>query len=192
MPQEIFFAKGKRSKVYVTDYNKVKAVKKIADPRFVTNLRNESYWLLLLNKHGIGPKLFCFGKDFVVMEFVEGLRILEFFNVADKKQIIEVVKDVLLQCRKLDVLLVDKKELTNPYKHIIVRDGKPVMIDFERCKSTPTPKNVTQFIQFLTRHKVSSVFAEKGIVLDSAKLRFFAKSYKRSRKDFHKVLVLLH
>lgn len=178
MAQDVFFAKGKRSKVYLTTYNNVKAVKKVADPRFVSNSRNEAYWLLVLNKRKIGPKLFCFGNDFIVMEFVEGQRILDFFESADKKSILKVVDDVLEQCKKLDDFQVDKKELTNPYKHIIVRKGKPIMIDFERCRSTPTPKNVTQFVQFLTSGRVSAIFLEKGIVIDKDKLRSFAKRYK--------------
>lgn len=191
MFDEVFFATGKRSKVYLTTYNRVKAVRKVVDPKFVTNLRNEAYWLLVLNKRGIGPKLLCFGNDFIVMEFVDGQRILDFFESADKKSILKVVNDILQQCKKLDDLLVDKKELTNPYKHIIVRHDKPVMIDFERCRNTPTPKNVTQFVQFLSSRKVSSLLSAKGIKLDALKLRSAAKDYKKSRKGFSEILALL-
>lgn len=186
---EVFFAKGKRSYAYLTNYNNVKAVKKVARPGFVSNLRNEAYWLLVLNRQGIGPKLLCFGNDFIVIEFVDGSRILDFFESADKKSIIKVVDDVLRQCRKLDELLVDKKELTNPYKHIIVRGNKPVMIDFERCRNTPTPKNVTQFLQFLTSGRVSAIFSKKGINLDKEKLRDFARDYKKSYRKPPKILL---
>jgi len=192
MSREEFFAKGKRSKVYLTTYSKVRAVKKVADPKFVDNSRNEAYWLLVLNKHGIGPKLFCFGSDFIVMEFVDGERILDFFGSADKKSILKVIDDVLKQCKTLDKLQVDKKELTNPYKHIIIRKGKPIMIDFERCRNTLTPKNVTQFIQFLTSKKVSSVLAGKGINFDTQKLRLVARDYKNNQgnlnSDFSRII----
>lgn len=180
MSDDVFFAKGKRSRVYLTCYEGKKAVKKVADSHFVSNIRNEAYWLLLLNKRKIGPKLFCFGNDFIVMEFIDGQRILDFFKSSSKKSILRIVNDVLRQCKILDDLQVDKKELTNPYKHIIVRKNKPIMIDFERCKSTPNPKNVTQFVQFLTSGRVSAIFLEKGISIDKEKLRSFAKNYKRS------------
>ncbi|MEM4245162.1 MAG: hypothetical protein QW404_01605 [Candidatus Nanoarchaeia archaeon] len=190
MSDDVFFAKGKRSKVYLTTYNNIRAVKKVASPKFIDNLRNEAYWLLVLNKHGIGPKLLCFGNDFVVMEFVQGKRILDFFESSDKKSVLRVIKNILLQCQKLDSLFVDKKELTNPYKHIIVKRGKPVMIDFERCKNTPTPKNVTQFVQFLTSGKVSLILAKKNINFDVVKLRSAAKEYK-SDHNLRRILALV-
>ncbi len=191
MSKDIFFAKGKRSEVYITFYNNIKAVKKVINPRFSTNLKNEAYWLSLLNKHNIGPKLFCFGKDFIVMEFIDGLRILDYLESANKKSILKVIKDVLSQCNKLDELMVDKKELTNPYKHIIVRHGKPIMIDFERCKSTQSPKNTTQFLQFLSSRRVHCILKGKGITLEPNNLRSVAKLYKKSH-DLHKILALLH
>ena len=181
---DVFFAKGKRSKVYLTCYEGKRAVRKVGDPRFVSNIRNEAYWHLVLNRHGIGPRLYCFGNDFIVTELVDGERILDFFESADKRDILRVVDDVLRQCRKLDVLQVDKKELTNPYKHIIVRKGRPVMIDFERCRSTPTPKNITQFVQFLTSGRVMGIFSKKGIIVDKERLRSFAKAYKKSHRYF--------
>ncbi|MFH1331986.1 MAG: hypothetical protein ABIH63_01750 [archaeon] len=185
-----FFAKGKRSKVYLDCYEGRKAVRKVANPNFVENLRNEAYWLVVLNKHKIGPKLFCFGKDFIVMEFVGGLRVLDFFASANKKQILKVINDVLLQCHKLDSLGVNKEELTNPYKHVIVRKNKPVMIDFERCRNTETPKNVTQFVQFLTSRKVSSLLVKKRIKVDVKKFRSAAKRYKGSH-DLREILSLV-
>lgn len=191
MADEIFFAKGKRSKVYLTTYNKAKAVKKVADPSFVSNVRNEAYWLLLLNKRGIGPKLFCFGNNFIVVEFIDGKRILDYLSVSSKQKVLKVIVDVLLQCKVLDDMFVDKKELTNPYKHIIVRNSKPIMIDFERCRKTASPKNVTQFIQFLTSKKVLSVLASKGVVLDVSAFRSLARSYKKSHKGFSTLLSLL-
>ncbi len=191
MPKDIFFAKGKRSEVYFTVYNKKKAVKKVIDPRFSTNLKNEAYWLSLLNKQNIGPKLFCLGKDFIVMEFIDGSRIIDYFESAKKKSIIKTIKGILSQCHKLDILMVDKKELTNPYKHIIVRHGNPIMIDFERCKFTQSPKNITQFLQFLSSRKVSCILKSKGILLEPGNLRIFAKAYKKSH-DLHEILALLH
>ncbi len=191
MSEDAFFAKGKRSKVYLTCYEGKKAVRKIAGPKFVDNLRNEAYWLVVLNKNRIGPKLFCFGNDFIVMEFVQGLRILDFFDTSGKKNILGIIKGVLLQCKKLDSLGVNKEELTNPYKHIIVRKNKPVMIDFERCRNTESPKNVTQFVQFLTSRRVSSLLEKKKIKVDVKKFRSAAKRYKASH-NLQEILSLVH
>jgi predicted Ser/Thr protein kinase len=67
--------------------------------------------------------------------------------------------------------------MTNPYKHIIVRDEIPIMIDFERCVHTNKPKNITQFIQFLC--KLSNILKSKDINIDTERLKGIAINYKK-------------
>jgi|ETNmetMinimDraft_2_1059921.scaffolds.fasta_scaffold219826_1 putative serine/threonine protein kinase len=139
-----FLAKGKRSKVYTGKIGNKKVAVKVG-----SRAKLESKWLKLLNKHKIGPKFVKVSKEKLIYEFVEGKRIGECLN---KK----VVKKVLEQCRILDKLKIDKKEMTNPYKHILVNKGKVVMIDFERCHKVKRGKNVTQFGEYIMRKKLIS------------------------------------
>jgi predicted Ser/Thr protein kinase len=39
--------------------------------------------------------------------------------------------------------------MNNPYKHIYFFNKKPMMIDFERAKSSQKPRNVSQFCQYI-------------------------------------------
>ena len=56
-----------------------------------------------------------------------------------------MLRGVLEQLRRLDVMGVHKGELVKPDRHILVQDdATPVLIDFERCKHTTTPQNVLQ------------------------------------------------
>ncbi len=179
-----FLAKGKRGQVYVYKSSvdgKDVCVKELnPDTKAMGVLENEARFLKLANTHGIGPKLLAEAHDKVVMEFVQGERILDFLERSPKTGIVKVLKDSLNQARTLDEIGVNKFELTNPYKHIIVNKDKPVMIDFERCKNTRKPKNVTQLIQFFTSGKVSRILKEKNMVLDADELRDLAKKYKET------------
>ncbi|NQU98518.1 hypothetical protein HQ533_03555 [Candidatus Woesearchaeota archaeon] len=178
-----FLAKGKRGHVYTyksTVNGKEVCVKELNPDTEAENvIHNEARFLKLVNEQGIGPKLFDEQKDKVVMEFVQGERILNFFERAPKSGIVKVIKDSLEQARKLDKLGINKYELTNPYKHIIVHYEKPIMIDFERCKEVKNPKNVTQLVQFITSGKVKRILKEKRIELDTDELRDLAKKYKK-------------
>lgn len=138
-----FLAKGKRSKVYVGFLGEKKIAVKVS-PR----AKIEAMWLRLLNKYKIGPKLIKVKDDLLVYEFVEGKRVGECLK--NKK----VLRKVLEQCRILDKLKINKKELTTPYKHILVNKDKVVMIDFERCHKVKKGKNVTQFGEYLMRKKI--------------------------------------
>lgn len=143
---------------------------------------DEVRFLKILNKESIGPKLFKVNKknQSIMMEYIEGKRILNFFEdtKTEKNNIKNVIEKILKQLFIMESLGINKKELINPYKHIIIRDEEPVMIDFERCQYTDRPKNVTQFIQFLCSGTVNHIFKEKGIVVDIRALRDIAKNYK--------------
>lgn len=175
-----FFAKGKRSDVYKTRLkNKICILKEEKKP--VRNrIKNEAKWLKILNKKKIGPKLLKHKDNQIIMEFINGKRIINWLEENNKTQIIKVLKNILQQCRTLDKLKVNKKEFQNPYKHIII-DKKPVIIDFERCKQTEKPKNVTQFCQFITSKKIKQILEKKDIKIK--KLTSLLREYKNHQTD---------
>lgn len=180
LKNKVFLAKGKRSLVYVAEFKGRKVVVKEEKPGTgaVNRIENEAYWLQELNKHGIGPKFYLSGKGFVVMGYVQGERILDWMPEHDSGEIKQVLKEVLYQCRKLDELNVSKEEMHNPYKHILVKGKKAVMIDFERCHRSENPKNVRQFCQFLISKKVYNIISSKRIHIDAGKLIVKLQSYK--------------
>lgn len=146
-----YFSHGKRSIIYIFkkgSKNYIIKTKKqgigAEDP-----ISNEARYLKLLNKYKIGPKYFISGKNYVVYEYIKGEFFVDWIKINKEKDIKKMIKEILLQCRILDKLKINKKEMHHPIKHIIIRDNKPVMIDFERCYYTENPKNVTQFCQFL-------------------------------------------
>jgi putative serine/threonine protein kinase len=141
-----YLAKGKRSKVYTGKLKGKKVSVKVSSRAEI-----EGKWLKVLNKKKIGPKLINVKADLLIYEFVEGERIGEYLK---RRNIKTIVRKVLNQCRTLDKLKIDKKELTNPYKHILVEKDKVVMIDFERCHKVNKAQNVTQFCEYLMRKKI--------------------------------------
>ena len=82
------------------------------------------------------------------------------------------------QARVLDKLKINKLEFTRPVKHVFIKNEKITMIDFEKCYFTDSPKNVTQFCQFLINRKLM----KKNIKL--------LKKYKekQTEKNFKEIL----
>jgi len=188
--QETFLAKGKRGHVYLTTWKRRKAVVKRLSPASPSPgaLKHEAMFLEKANALGIGPKLYSAQNDGIVMEYVEGERILNFFKDPShsSQDIVQICKAILLQCHTLDRNAINKMELTNPYKHIIIRrkgkEWEPVMIDFERCHMTKKPKNVTQFLQFLTSGVAKHAFGGK-ISFDKDIFWALAREYKNGQDD---------
>jgi len=183
------FAKGKRSNVYqIKIKNKICILKEDKTP-LKEKKKNEAKWLKILNKKNIGPELLQEKNNYIIIELIKGKRIIEWLKENSKKQIIKIIHNILQQCRTLDKLKVNKKELQNPYKHILI-NKKPVMIDFERCKQTNKPKNITQFCQFITSKKIKQILKDKNIKINKKHLTKILKEYKKQQtdKNFKKIL----
>ena len=80
----------------------------------------------------------------------------------------------------MDVLKINKKELTNPYKHILINKNKVTMIDFERCHEVEKGKNVTQFCEYLMRNKI----------IKRNRLTPLLKEYKRNQNEKNFKIIL--
>jgi len=167
-----FLAKGKRGKVYIGKLKGEKVCVKVSSRAEI-----EGKWLKKLNKYEIGPKLIKFKEDMLIYEYVEGKRIQECLKSNNIKLII---RKVFEKCRILDKLKIDKREMTNPYKHILVKGDKVKMIDFERCHKVKKAKNVTQFGEYLMRNKL----------VDREEFTSLLKKYKKrqSKINFEKIL----
>lgn len=184
-------AKGHRGVIYVGTLNgKMVAVKfQRKDIAAKGTVDNEARVLNLLNKHRIGPKLLFSGKDYFGYGFIDGDFLGKFIEAASGSKIKKVLLDVFNQCRLLDELKINKEEMHHPYKNIIVtKKLVPVLIDFERAKPTRTPKNVTQFCQYVM--SLSKLLNKKGFRIDRNKLIELAKEYRKESSDerFEKIV----
>jgi putative serine/threonine protein kinase len=181
-----YLAKGKRSKVYTATYKRRKVIVK-----YTKRSKIEAKWLKFLKKLDFTPNLIASDTSKIIYFFIDGERILDYLSRIQNPKLI--LKQILKQCYELDKLKINKLELTNPYKHILVKNRKSKMIDFERCYKTNSPKNVTQFSQYIMSGKIMGLFRNKKISFDKLKFRNSVKHYKYSKSlsDFNKILSFL-
>ncbi len=187
------FEKGNRGVLYKGSYKGravvVKAKRK--ESKAVATIENEINWLKTLNAKGMGPKLVVTVDEWFAYNFVGGKFILDFISSCNEKsRIRKAIANMLLQCRELDKLKVNKEEMSRPHKHALVDDsGKITMLDFERCRRTMKPKNVTQLCQFITGARANHLLRQKGITIEREKVLAAAKEYKNNQnaESFKKV-----
>ncbi|MEK6921867.1 MAG: HemK2/MTQ2 family protein methyltransferase [Nanoarchaeota archaeon] len=178
-----YFAKGKRGLVYKGVYSGKPVVVKTQHPDAITlsTVQFEAQWLKKLNPHKMGPKLFFATEHFLVMELIEGFLFEEYLVTQQKKEILSMIKKLLKQMYLFDSLGINKYEMNHPDKHVIIRNRIPVMIDFERCRYTEDPKNITQVVQFLSSGRITILLEKKGIHVDKQGIQNAARLYKMSR-----------
>jgi len=118
-------------------------IRRVDSPR--KNMSNESKLLKIVNKLEIGPKFIKNSKNFLVMEYIEGEKIIDWAKKSETKsqEIRFVLNNVLRECYLLDDAGVDHGELSTIDKHVIVGKNKNTIIDFESSSVNRKPSNVT-------------------------------------------------
>lgn len=183
LEDKTYLDKGKRGLVYTAILAGRKVLVKQVNPASAINtVAHEAEMTSKLNDAGIGPAFIAFAEGQLVREYVEGERIEDYLAHATSQQARSVVRQTLDQCRIMDELSINKQEMTHPYKHLLItKEGKVVMIDFERCKYTPKPKNVTQVCQYLVR--LHALLEERGVHFDPALVKDLGARYKQEGYD---------
>lgn len=162
-----------------------------------SEMDSEARLLRLANEIEVGPKLIDNSKNFMVMEYLEGKKIIDWIGELKGKgsaaKLKMVIKKILEDCYSLDKIHLDHGELSHIHKHVIV--GKSIsIIDFESASVNRRVSNVTSATQ--------SIFIGSGILKlvkkiikepQKRKLITSLRKYKneQSRKNFEEVLQVL-
>jgi putative serine/threonine protein kinase len=191
------FSHGHRGMIYTGKWiGKKIAIKKQRDDSPAQNtVTHEANILKHLNKHQIGPHLLFSGDNYFAYQFIEGKFFADYFKTSTKNQVLSLIRAIFQQMYLLDRLGYNKEEMHHPYKHIIItKQHKPVLIDFERCRKTIKPKNVTQFVQCITSGNMRVLLKKKNILIKKQQCLNRAKLYKNdpSKKTFTEILQCLN
>ncbi len=161
-------------------------------------MKNEAILLKLANSVNVGPKMFVVSKNFLVMEYLEGIDIRKWVNalkgIGSVKKLKSTIKKILEDCYRLDQINLDHGELSNVSKHVIVGKTKSTLIDFESSSTKRRPSNVTSATQ--------AIFIGSGIARKTQKIYknppkekiiMILKQYKqeKSQESFEKLLKIL-
>ncbi|MFQ5497332.1 MAG: RIO1 family regulatory kinase/ATPase [Nitrosopumilus sp.] len=161
-------------------------------------MKNEAVLLELVNSVNVGPKMFASSKNFLVMEYLEGVKIIEWVNalkgVGSSKKLKSIIRTILEDCYRLDKIGFDHGELSNISKHVIVGKTKSTLIDFESSSTKRRPSNVTSITQAIfigsgIARKVQKIYKNPSKV----KIIKALKQYKqeKTQENFESLLRIL-
>lgn len=160
-------------------------------------MKSEEKFLRLANKVNVGPKVIDSSKNFIILEYLEGRKIIDWVRdlkgrgSAAKLRI--MIRKVLEDCYNLDKIHLDHGELSYIHKHVII--GKsPCIIDFESASVNRRTSNVTSATQSVFIGSGLSNMVKKIIKLPNRKdLIESLKKYKhgQTRENFNEVLRVL-
>ncbi|MDE1828729.1 MAG: serine/threonine protein kinase [Thaumarchaeota archaeon] len=161
------------------------------------DMRSEAKLLKIANQVNVGPRAVKSSKNFIVMEYMEGKKIIDWVRELKGRgragKFRAVARKVLEDCYTLDRIHLDHGELSYIHKHVIV--GKsPCIIDFESSSLDRRTSNVTSAAQSIFIGSGLSNIVKKIIKIPSTKRMIEAlKKYKhdQTRENFDNVLKVL-
>jgi putative serine/threonine protein kinase len=117
-------------------------------------MQHEAEMLTKANSAGIGPHFIAMERDFLLMEFIDGVHLPDWVASTKgrgaRRRICGVLRDVLEQCYQLDHAGLDHGELSRAPKHVIIDMlDKPHIVDFETASTVRRTSNVTSISQYL-------------------------------------------
>jgi putative serine/threonine protein kinase len=150
----------------------------------------------LANSIGIGPFLIDFSENFILMEFVKGSNIVDWYTSESTAydRILKCAVSIIQQCFLLDCLKLDHGQLNRLGSHIIVStDGSPTILDFETSSTRRRASNVTSVSQSLFLHGPLYRRLKGSICKDRRHIMKCIKDYKSdmNHEKFEKIVSLL-
>ena len=114
------------------------------------SLFEEGRLLRLANSVDVGPRLFAVTRNFLVMELISGLPLFRWVDRSRNPiQIRIVLRGLLRDCFKLDMIGLDHGELSHAPRNVLVNlRGKGCIVDFESASTSRRVANVTSLIQY--------------------------------------------
>lgn len=161
-------------------------------------MKSEGKLLKIVNSINVGPKLYGYSRNFVVMEFLEGEKIGKWIlllgGTGSSRKLKKTIRKILEDCYRLDQIGFDHGELSSISKHVIVGNKKSTLIDFESSSVDRRAANVTSITQAFfigsgIGKKVKRIYKipPKEEIIDS--LRIYKKE--PSRTNFENILKVL-
>ena len=167
-------------------------IRRIDAPR--KRMQDEARFQKIANEVNVGPKLVQASKNFLVMEYIKGEKIIDWVKKSDIKsgEIRDVINNVLRDCFLLDYAGLDHGELSTIDKHVIVGENTTTIIDFESSSTKRKSSNVSAAVQAIfIGTGLAKIIKKKINVPTKTKIINLIRRYKKNptRENFENITI---
>lgn len=141
--------KGKTGIIALLDHNKVIKIRRSDSPKEDMEIEARIQSLAC----PVAPRVYHFGKNFIVMEYIKGV------NLDEKRIDLNIILNLLIKAKELEERNIEHKELSRPYKNVMIsNEGKVYIIDYDSASIKEKPLNVTSILSWLRLNDLASQY----------------------------------
>ncbi|MEM1599398.1 MAG: serine/threonine protein kinase [Sulfolobaceae archaeon] len=144
--------KGKTGIVVLVDKDKVVKIRRVDSPK--ESLELEAKFQIIAGNQ-IAPKVYAYGKNFILMEYVKGRNL-------SKNENKEIVIDLLYRAKLLEEKFIEHKELSRPWRNVIVSNNRTYIIDYDSASIKEKPRNVSKLLSNYLNKRTLAIKYVKG------------------------------
>ncbi|ACP37944.1 conserved hypothetical protein [Sulfolobus islandicus M.14.25] len=156
--------KGKTGIVVLVEPYKVLKIRRTDAPKETLEIEAK---LQIKAGEEVAPRVYDYGKNFILMEYIHGRNLM-------KNERRETIIDLLERARILEEKLIEHKELSRPWKNVIVSYNRTYIIDYDSATIKEKPRNVTKLLSnYLNRRDLGVKYSKSEITFDQLLSQLF-------------------
>ncbi len=120
------------------------------------SMLKEGFLAGIAGAYGIGPEVYMYTRDFIIMRLVQGPRLGE-YRPRERWMLRLTLRRLVFKTYLLDRLRIDHGELVRPEGQVLVENGEPLIIDYDSASCRRRPRNLTRLLTGLWRLRLIKV-----------------------------------
>ncbi|MCY0859266.1 MAG: serine/threonine protein kinase [Sulfolobaceae archaeon] len=136
LKDDIFvLGKGKSGIIALLDDKRVIKIRRTDSPKETMELEAK----LQIMAYPASPKVYLYGKNFIVMEYING-------HELSQNTPLNLKVDLLYRAKYLEDVKIEHHELSRPWKNVIVTPDRTYIIDYDSASIKEKAYNVTKIL----------------------------------------------
>ncbi|MEM0373043.1 MAG: serine/threonine protein kinase [Sulfolobaceae archaeon] len=157
--------KGKTGIIALLDDNKVIKIRRTDSPKETLEIEAKIQKLA----YPSAPYVYEYGKNFIIMEFING-------RYLSKNENLKIIIDLIERAYYLELKNIEHKELNRPWKNVLVSDLRTWIIDYDSASIKENAKNIQKILSAFGYIDLAKKYS-KNILTKNEIIRLLQESF---------------
>jgi putative serine/threonine protein kinase len=147
--------KGKTGIVTLYDKDKVIKIRRSDSPKETLEVEAK----IQILAYPTSPKVYEYGRNYIIMDYIIGRKLT-------RNEDINIIIDLLNRAYHLEKVKIEHKELSRPWKNVIVSYDRTYILDYDSASIKERALNVQKILSALGYYEMAKQYSKGSLNLD--------------------------